>query len=400
MCWLIYVASYVSRYSYNSNIVAIKDYYGVTNAVTGLVSTCFFFAYGAGQIINGLLCKRYNKKLFLSLPLFLSAAINMVLFARPPIAVYKYMWLLNGASLSILWSLLLLTLSENLDDKHLTAAMLVMSTTVAVGTVLSYGSSALFNLSVGFRYAFLTGAAVACAVGVIWIIVCDKLVTATEKPTTEEEEKSESETEKSEPKKRVGASVIMTIIVFGVFMTVGNLVKDCLTVWVPQILKDSYGFGDSLSIILTLVLPFLGLFGATLLVALCKVIKNGIVVNCLLFVAAGACVLGVMLLLGTDYYIPVIILFGLLSLLVHAINNYSTSFLPLKMRGEINSGFLAGILNACGYVGSTISAYCMGLVADKTGWNGVFVLLTALCAAVVAFSIPFIFITQKRQKKD
>lgn len=37
-----YSVSYVSRYSYNANIVAIKDYYGVTNSVTGLVGTCFF----------------------------------------------------------------------------------------------------------------------------------------------------------------------------------------------------------------------------------------------------------------------------------------------------------------------------------------------------------------------
>ena len=62
MCWLVYVSSYLSRYSYNSNIVAIKDYYGVTNSVTGLVSTCFFFAYGTGQLVNGLMCKKYNAK--------------------------------------------------------------------------------------------------------------------------------------------------------------------------------------------------------------------------------------------------------------------------------------------------------------------------------------------------
>lgn len=78
MCWLVYVSSYLSRYSYNSNIVAIKDYYGVTNSVTGLVSTCFFFAYGTGQLVNGLMCKKYNAKVFLSLSLVLSALINLL----------------------------------------------------------------------------------------------------------------------------------------------------------------------------------------------------------------------------------------------------------------------------------------------------------------------------------
>ena len=135
MCWMIYVASYISRYSYNANIVAIKDYYNVTNSTTGLVSTFFFFAYGVGQIVNGIMCKTYNKKLFLSLPLIVSALINLYLFTCPKIEIYKYLWLVNGICLSVLWSLLILTLSENLDEKHLSPAMIVMSSTVAAGTI-------------------------------------------------------------------------------------------------------------------------------------------------------------------------------------------------------------------------------------------------------------------------
>lgn len=119
-------------------------------------------------MVNGLMCKKYNAKVFLSLSLVLSALINFIIFTLPPISLYKYLWLLNGASLSVLWSLLMLTLSCNLDEKHLTAAMLVMSSTVSAGTVLSYGSSALYNLFGGFRYAFLTGGTVAVVVAIGW----------------------------------------------------------------------------------------------------------------------------------------------------------------------------------------------------------------------------------------
>lgn len=393
MCWLVYVSSYLSRYSYNSNIVAIKDYYGVTNSVTGLVSACFFFAYGTGQLVNGLMCKKYNAKVFLSLSLVLSALINFIIFTLPPISLYKYLWLLNGASLSVLWSLLMLTLSCNLDEKHLTAAMLVMSSTVSAGTVLSYGSSALYNLFGGFRYAFLTGGTVAVVVAIGWFFCCDKLT----KPV---EETNKGKLSSDSEKRRIDSSVIVMIAVFGVFMTAGNLLKDSLTVWVPQILKDSYGFNDSLSIVLTIALPFLGLFGATLLVGMNKIIKNGIVLNGILFAVSGLCVFAVRKLLNTNYYMPVIVLFGILSLLMNAVNNYCTSFFPLMMRESVNSGLLAGILNACGYVGSTVSAYCMGAVADKSGWNGVFVLLTILCVAAVVFSVPFIFILKNLRAKN
>lgn len=387
VCWLIYVASYISRYSYNSNIVAVKDYYGVSNAETGLVGTCFFFAYGIGQIVNGLLCKKYNKKIFLSIPLILSAIINFFLYTLPVFKIYKYLWLLNGCCLSVLWSLLVLTLSENLDEKHLTAAMVVMSSTVAAGTIISYGTSALYNLAGKFRYSFLTGGFSAGAIAVVWLLSCDKL---TVKNKAEQESLQTRENEKSKP----NFLVISTLVIFGICMIAGNLLKDGLNVWVPQILKDTYGFGDSLSIILTIALPILGLFGALFVVQMNKFVRDGVLLNGLLFLAATGCMFVVFQLLKTTLYIPIIVLFGLISLLMHAANNYITSFIPLKMRDRFNSGLLAGILNGCGYVGSTLSSYCLGIVADLSGWNGVFVLLTIICGLTVAISFIFCFVTK------
>lgn len=390
MCWLIYVVSYVSRYSYNANIVAIKDYYGVTNSVTGLVGTCFFFAYGVGQVINGFLCKKYNKKFFLSLPLLISASINFYLFTIPPIFVYKYLWLINGLCLSVLWSLLILTLSENLDEKHLMGAMIVMSSTVATGTVIIYGASSLFILFNGFKYSFLLGGIAAGTVAVIWFFACDKLIVKASSGTVSEEGES------NRVKNKEDVFVVVTLVIFGIFMIVGNLVKDGLNVWVPQILKDTYGFGDSLSIILTLALPLLGFFGAMFIVVLNKIIKNGVLLNGLLFAVSAVCVFGVMILLKTNCYAIVIVLFGLLSLLMHTISTFIVSFVPLKLRDNFNSGLLAGVLNGCGYVGSTISSYGLGVIADKSGWNGVFVLLTILCISVVIISLLFAVIGREK----
>lgn len=64
---------------------------------------------------------------------------------------------------------------RNLDNKHLTGAMSVMSSTVAAGTAIVYGACALFNLFGGFKYSFLTGGVAAGTVAVIWLFMCDKL---------------------------------------------------------------------------------------------------------------------------------------------------------------------------------------------------------------------------------
>ena len=94
-----------------------------------------------------------------------------------------------------------------------------------------------------------------------------------------------------------------------------------------------------------------------------------------------------------------IILFGIISLLTYAVNNFVTSLLPLYMRDKVNAGMFAGIFNACGYVGSMISSYGLGKVADSFGWNGVFNLLLCVGVAVAAISVLY-EIARKTSKKS
>ncbi len=76
LCWLVYTSSYIGRLSYNANIVQIREYFNVSYSETGLVSTFFFFIYGFGQIVNGLLCKKYNVKYTIFTCLIISSLMN------------------------------------------------------------------------------------------------------------------------------------------------------------------------------------------------------------------------------------------------------------------------------------------------------------------------------------
>lgn len=64
--------------------------YGADHATAGLVSTFFFFAYGAGQIFNGIFCKKYNIKYVVFGGLTLSAAANFVVGLAPDFNIVKY----------------------------------------------------------------------------------------------------------------------------------------------------------------------------------------------------------------------------------------------------------------------------------------------------------------------
>jgi sugar phosphate permease len=59
------------------------------------------------------------------------------------------------------------------------------------------------------------------------------------------------------------------------------------------------------------------------------------------------------------------------------------------MKGKMNSGMLAGVLNGFCYVGSTLSSYGLGALADHFGWEAVFTVLTAACAGCLVLAMLY-----------
>ena len=69
------------------------------------------------------------------------------------------------------------------------------------------------------------------------------------------------------------------------------------------------------------------------------------------------------------------------------------------MRGKISSGSLAGILNGFSYLGSTISAYGLGAIADNFGWVSVFWSLIFLCVVTPVVWSGYIFLKIYSERK-
>ena len=390
LCWAIYCAAYVGRYSYNSNNLPISQFYGVSDMEIGLVSSCFFFAYGAGQIINGLLCRYYNMKYVLPCSVIVSSIINVVIYCGVPFQYFKYLWLLNGLAQSVLWSSLLLILSRNLDEKYIKIAIVAMSTTVSLGTFLSYGISAVLATFGGFKWSFFIGATLMTLVGIIWIFTYDKITN----------KNVENKSESIPVKRKTDKSVYKILVLFGVIAIIVNLIKDGLVTWVPKILFDTFSLPESLSIILTLIVPVLAIFGTYLVVSLSKKIKEYSVILAIIFAGASILTGGIIALLSSTLWGLILAFFGILSLLMSGANNVVTSILPLSLRDRANSGFVGGILNGCCYLGSTISSAGLGAISDAYGeWTPVFWLLFIMSLVVVLICVVSAIFTKISNKK-
>ena len=85
----------------------------------------------------------------------------------------------------------------------------------------------------------------------------------------------------------MSSSITDDFLIYTAFAGIANgFIKDGVTTWVPSILKENFGVPSSLSIIVTLLLPVLSIFGASLVKILHKRQKNENILNGIFYLAA------------------------------------------------------------------------------------------------------------------
>lgn len=403
LCWLAYTCSYIGKVNYSANITQIIDFYNVGKDDAGLVGTFLFFSYGVGQFVNGFLCKKYNLKWIIFSSLMISGCVNLAVALTPSFAVVKYLWLVNGFALSMLWPCVIRLLSECLSKKYMAKATVIIGTTVAAGTFAIYAASALFASFDAFKLAFYTAAIVMPTVAIIWIFAVPRIMRNAKALCYEEEDVQMPVTATCEDAQSSSAGIkkalYLSIVVLAVYAVATNLIKDGLTTWIPSILKENYALDDSFSIVLSLALPMVSVFGNFFAVSLHKKIPNFVFQCAATFFTAGAITAIVIGGLSWGQFIITLIGFALVCFMVSSCNSLITSIFPLFMKKKINSGMMAGVLNGCCYVGSTIASYGLGLVAETAGWSAVFWLLFAVCMLVCVIAAVYFIINRSIKKK-
>lgn len=395
LCWAVYTCAYLGKYSYTANTLSVIADYGITKAEAGLASTLFFAAYGTFQIIHGFFCRHYPKKIVIFSALAVSAAVNAVIYAGVPFDVLKVLWFINGVAQSTLWPTLLLTISQYVARDQYKSAVLAMSSTVAVGTILAYCSGALYVEFAGnYHLSFLTATIALGVIACVWLFFYPRLTAAG--PVVPEAPGAKPAARPGQAAPASGAAIAVMVVFLGFCGVVDNLVKDGLNTWVPNILNETYGLEVGASMVLTLSLSVIGIFGAAFAVTLQKKIPDFTLLTGALFAFASLFLGGVLLLFRTPYWLPVVVVFGFLSLLMHSINNVSTSMMPLYLGDRVNAGMLSGIMNGACYVGSALSSYCLGAFADANGWNGVFYLLLGCTVLPAVLSLPVWLLCRKK----
>lgn len=384
LCWLVYMVSYLGKVNYSANITHIIDSYNVSKSEAGLVPTFFFFAYGIGQVVNGVLSRKYNAKWTVFTSLAISSVINLMIAVTDNFALLKWLWLINGFVLSMLWPVLISLLAYALPQKDLERSSITMGTTVAIGTVMIYGLSSVYSVIDNYKLAFYTPGIIGILVSIVWLKLFKEALYKSKKEKDEEieivkKEKKDITAEKEGWNKKIFIVSVCALCFCGVGV---NLIKDGLTTWVPTILKEEYSMSDSISILLTVFLPVVAVFGNLCALKVHKLIPDYIT-HCFIVFSLIAIIIGVIIgCLEVKWAILMLVCLIVVNFLASSLNSLITSIYPIFMRGKVDSGFYAGMLNGFCYLGSTISAYGLGYIAEHFGWTAVFYFFIAFCIAV------------------
>lgn len=402
ICFLIYTFAYFAKYSYTANTISVIDAYGVSKSQAGLVSTLFFISYGATQIIHGIFCKYYNRRVVVSTALLVSSVINILFFFKIPFVLVNILWCLNGCVQSLLWPCVILTLSKNFDSENMSKAILVMATTVGAGSFLAYGFSALFVEILSYNFTFLLSGVCLLSICILWFLffpfACKDELSAKVVKVEKEKQKPVEKT-KDGSFNALKKFFIIELVVLSVYAILNSFIKDGLNTWVPSILKENYNLSESLSIFFTVFLFVVGIFGSTVATGLYKKIRDFSILSVFFFVFIAILVGGVILLFKTSLWIIVVVAFCLISLLNHAITSVITSMAPLYLSKKIDAGFLSGFMNGICYVGSALSSFGLGGVAENYGWNAVLILLLACSVVPIVIELVYFLFCGKKSKE-
>lgn len=403
---LFYTVTYLCRKSFDSNINEMMEFYGQGKASIGLIGTFFFIAYAVGQVLHGFLCKRYPPRTFLFVTGLFVAAFSCLMGVVPPeqFGLLKFVWLLNGFACASFWSLLILTLNRCVAQEHMPTVLFVSCFPVSAGTFLSYGISALFSYLKCFKATFFIAAVTMVGMALYWFFRSEPLMNACLAEKEEKDGQLSGSGSKNRESDRPFAgwtrSFIGVFAVLSLFAIVNNLIRDGLNTWTPSILKETYQIENWLSVLMSVAVPLISVLGGMLALSLCRRIKNYVVLSGILYVTAAVILFLPLLLQGVRSWVLTLLCLILASLMMAAINNIITSIFPLTVDTSINAGLLAGLLDGFCYIGSAISSYGIGFLAEAKGeWNEVFILLISLAVACGVFAAGSVLFTKRNKRK-
>ncbi len=377
LCWLAYSATYICRLNFSSVIPSLISGNVLSENLIASVSSAFFICYGLGQIVSGIIGDRLDTKYMVFCGVLLSSISNILIFFFHSYPLLLTLWAANGLFQSLVWSPILKLASLQYDEETKDKFGMQMSTTVPVGTVLSYAVSLITMLFLPWKYVFLVCGVILAAVSFVWLFGTGKL------------HLNGKDTAKKEPIK-LGKSVKILICggvpVLLIPIIVQGTLKDSVTQWVPEFFSSQFGSGVSFSLLLTMILPIINVSGAFIAEKVNNKLHSEAKTSAVFFAASFVFLIILFISAGKSLILSLISMVAVTNCMF-AVNVMLITIVPLRFAKHGNVSTAAGILNATAYIGCAAMNQVAGELLQSKTWNSVIIFWLALSVIATLFCL-------------
>ena len=384
---LLYFSSYVMRINFTVMLVKVISETSSTKSALSVVLTALTVAYGAGQVLSGVLGDKLKPSHLLTAGLGLATVCNIAMFFSSSIPAMTVIWGINGLAHALLWPPIVRLMSMHLTDAEYGYAAVRVSWGSSAATILLYLACPLLLRVMSWRTVMLLCALFGACVTLLWVAVNGRLLQKTR--TEEAQGKNDTDT-KHPPLPRF---VYFPIAMIMLAIILQGMLRDGVTNWMPSYLLETFALPEEDAIIATVILALFSMLSFFVFDVLHrKLLKNEVFCAAMIFVlATAAAAILYPLNLFFPSPLPSMLLMAIIVGSMHGINLMLITVVPKRFIKSGKVSTYSGILNACTYIGAAISSWGFAALAESFGWSTTilfWIVIAALGALISLFTAP------------
>lgn len=386
LCWAAYFTSYIGRLNYSSAMTAMIGEQVLSKTEAGFISMVYFFAYGIGQLTNGIMGDRFHPGKMIFTGLAVAAGANFLMGLATSFLLMTVIWGVNGYAQAMIWPPIIRIFAEMLEEKQKLKYCINIVSSQVVGTLAAYLLAAAVMWMADWRSVFGAAALCLAVMALVWLRGFHKV----ERFSMEHGREGQEAGRRMSAGRQESFSRVLTVsglalVIFPV--VIHGMLKDGVTSWVPTYISETFLTSPSLSILVTTVLPVINLTGAYAAQLIYPRCRRREMETAAVFFAAATAALAGLRLAGSVSMILTAVLFAVITASMMAVNTVFVNLLPLRFEKTGRVSTVSGFLNAMAYLGTAVSTFTIGVMVEKFGWDVTIDTWVALTAAALVLCV-------------
>lgn len=368
LCAATYIVGLFGRLSYSAVMVDLIASGSMDKAQAGFVGTALFVAYGVCQIFSGLIGDHVSPKKLVFAGVLGSAVLNLGMGLTGSYAVMVALWALNGVFQSLIWSPVARIFAEQMPPDQRRRVCSNAAATYPLATVLTYLLASVLLSVLDWRSVFLVSSAVMAAAAVLWFAGMswfERVIAARGEVEIIELHHQHSSRQKGG---LLHLMVISGVLLAAVSSMTHGMLRDGIQTWLPSLMTDNFRLGTSASVALDIVLPLVNISGVFLTKAIAKNHIHNELKGSAGFFAVTIVALSLLGFVCDSSAVASLLLLTVASTCMVGANIMLVNLMPIHFGAIGRASSVTGILNCAAYVGSALSSFGIGAVADSFGW--------------------------------